>query len=91
MQNDRKQVFQQLNEQQNRLSKARELLLTGDIDPADYKTMKVEYEKKIAMLDAKLNQFASDANSIDKLLYQAVTNLSKIGHSISKRYNCGEA
>lgn len=59
LRDDRKQVLHQLTEQQNRLTKARELLLSGDIDPADYKTMKAEYEKKIAILEAKLNQFAT--------------------------------
>lgn len=78
LQDDRKQVLQQLNEQQNRLSKARELLLTGDIDPADYKTMKAEYERKIAMLEAKLSQFANNSDNIDRLLNTALNNLSKL-------------
>jgi site-specific DNA recombinase len=79
LRDDRKQVLHQLTEQQNRLTKARELLLSGDIDPADYKTMKAEYEKKIAILEAKLNQFATNNDSIDKLLYTAVNNLSRLG------------
>jgi len=78
LQDDKRQVLQQLTEQQNRLTKARELLLSGDIDPADYKTMKTEYEKKIAMLEAKLSQFTSNNDSIDKLLYTAIDNLSKL-------------
>lgn len=41
--------------------------------------MKAEYEKKIAMLEAKLNQFATNNDSIDKLLYTAVNNLSTLG------------
>jgi hypothetical protein len=42
--------------------------LSGDIAPADYKTMKTEYEKKIAMLEAKLSQFTSN-NDIALISY----------------------
>jgi len=71
-------IFAELNEQQNRLTKARELLLSGYIDPADYKTMKAEYEKKIALLEAKLSQFADNSNNVDRLLHTAISNLSKL-------------
>ncbi len=40
--------------------------------------MKTEYEKKIAMLEAKLSQFTSNNDNIDKLLYTAIDNLSKL-------------
>src|SRR5690606_868077 len=78
LQDDKRQVLQQINEQHNRLAKARELLLSGDIDPADYKTMKTEHEKKVAMLEGKLSQFADNSNNIDRLLHTAINNLSKL-------------
>lgn len=78
LQDDRKQVLQQLNEPQSRVSKARELLLSGDIGPADYKTMKAEYERKIAMLEAKLSQFANNEDNIDRLLNTVLNNLSRL-------------
>ncbi len=44
----------EITELNNRITKARELLLMGDIDGADYKTIKSDGENRIAVLEAKL-------------------------------------
>lgn len=75
---DKKKILAQLDEHQKRLSKARELLLTGDIDPWDYKTMKNDSEKKISTLEAQLSQFASNTENVDKILDKALYNLSRV-------------
>ena len=45
--NDMKQLRIQLDETNKKLSKARELLLTGDLDADDYRIIKSESEKTI--------------------------------------------
>jgi len=48
-----KNIKTELEQLNNRLSKARELLLSGDLDGTDYKEIKAESEKKIAYLEGK--------------------------------------
>ncbi len=43
-QNGSKQVIDEINKVNERLTKARELLLSEDIDPIDYRTIKTECE-----------------------------------------------
>lgn len=52
---EKKELLQQINEQNNRLAKARELLLADAIDSMDYKSIKAEYERKTTLLEAKLS------------------------------------
>jgi len=47
-------VFLAPNDLNSRVSKARELLINGDIDAADYKTVKTENEHNINILKARL-------------------------------------
>lgn len=77
-QDDKKQLLTQLKEQQDRLAKARELLLTGDIDPADYKIIKTENERKITILEAKLAEFSGQSDSVMGYINDALNNLSNL-------------
>lgn len=52
----RRQYIKQITDLNNKLTKARELLLNGDIDPADYKTIKTYTEHEIKVLEAKLSE-----------------------------------
>ncbi len=64
-----------------RLTKERELLLSEDIDPIDYRTIKTECENKLTRLEAKLAEnttTASSTISIDKLIEKAVSTLSHL-------------
>ena len=47
------QLIKQLTEANNKLSRARELLLIGDLEPSDYKTIKTECEDNIIRMEAK--------------------------------------
>ena len=78
VQNDKRSIIQQINDLQNKLQKARDLLLSDDIDPADYKEMKDGYQKKIVVLEKKLSEFSNSDESIDKLLYTTVNGLCKL-------------
>nr|MDQ3395614.1 recombinase family protein [Bacteroidota bacterium] len=60
-QNERKKYISQITEQNNRLTKSRELLLTDAIDASDYKLIKSECEEKIAKLEAELKDFVTNS------------------------------
>src|SRR5690606_33251205 len=62
---DIKLIKLQLQEENKRLSKARELLLCGDIEAEDYRIMKSEIETRITRLEAKLTGSISDFENIE--------------------------
>ncbi len=80
-QNGSKQVIDEMNKVNERLTKARDLLLSEDIDPIDYRTIKTECENKLIRLEAKLAEKTTTAIttiSIDKLIEKAVSTLSHL-------------
>jgi len=83
----RSELLKEINSLNDRISKARELLLSGDIDGTDYKTIKSENEYKINVLEAKLAEAAS-ANSqtvnIEPVLRKAIDKLTRLDVIYSK-------
>ncbi|TKT93346.1 recombinase family protein [Dyadobacter frigoris] len=80
-QTEKKHVLDQIDALNNKLGKARELLLTCDIDPKDYRTMKSEIEEKLVRLEANLTEMTTSVNSpvnLEKMLDRAVNALSNI-------------
>ncbi len=75
---DIQQLKMQLEEANKRLSKARELLLCGDIEADDYRIMKAESDEKINRLEAKLTASVTDATNIEPLLNKAISNISQL-------------
>ncbi len=75
---DIKQVKVQLEETNRRLSKARDLLLAGDIDADDYRTIKSESEERINKLEVQLTASATDATNIEPLWEKAITSISQL-------------
>lgn len=61
-----------------RLLKARDLLLAGDLDGADYKEIKAETEKRIAILDTKVLDLGQDSASITPTLEKALNSLVRL-------------
>ncbi|MFD2286607.1 recombinase family protein [Pedobacter petrophilus] len=81
LRNERKKFITEITENNNRITKARELLLTDDISGSDYKLIKSEAEEKIARLEVKLNDFLANSAAtidIDKVVYKAIENLKKL-------------
>jgi site-specific DNA recombinase len=78
---NKKQYIDQISTLSNKLTKARELLLNGDIDGVDYKTIKSETEQKIAILEAKISDIKTNPISIQELepiVDGAIGTLTKI-------------
>ncbi|WP_143014260.1 hypothetical protein [Mucilaginibacter pineti] len=77
----RSELLKEINDLNSRIAKARELLLNGDIDDADYKTIKSENEYKINVLEAKLAEAAatkSKADNIGPILRRAIRKLTQL-------------
>jgi len=77
----RKQYIDQITLLNNKLTKARELLLNGDIDGADYKSIKSENEHKINVLEAKVSELRTDFIKVQDLIPivdKAINILTKI-------------
>lgn len=77
----RKGLIDQAIAHRNRLTKARELLLNGDIDAADYKTIKMDAEHKIMVLEAKLMELRTDfisVGEVERILDSAIIVLTKL-------------
>ena len=76
--NDVQQAHIQLNELNKRLSKARDLLLSGDIEADDYRIIKSESEEKINRLEAKLTASVTDTTNVEPVWERAISNLSQL-------------
>lgn len=77
----RTQFINEITEQNNRITKARELLLKGDIDGADYKIVKSEAERKIATLEAKLVDKGTEPatiSDVERIVEKAISVLVKL-------------
>ena len=61
-----------------KLVKARELLLSGDIDGGDYRIIKSDCGNKINILEVKLNSLTDTQENIDIILDKAVNTLSHL-------------
>jgi len=83
-QKDRKQLSTQINDLEGKLFKARELLLSNQIDPGDYRTMKSEYEERLKRLQVKLDATAMQTDDFDTLLKQGLGNLFRLSEIYEK-------
>lgn len=77
-QSSKKQLLKDINEQNSRLTKARELLLADAIDASDYKEIKAECERKLQLLEARLSSSEPKQERIDDILETALNNLVNI-------------
>ena len=79
-QNGSKQLVEEMNKINERLTKARQLLLSEDIDTIDYRTIRSECEDKLLRLEAKLAETTANSTTIniDKLIDKAVSTLSHL-------------
>lgn len=76
----RKQTITEITTQHNRVTKARELLLSGDLDADDYKTVKNDCDAKITRLEALLEDLETPAsiNHLNPIVNRVVSYLSRL-------------
>ena len=76
--NDIQQLKSQLFEANQRLSRARNLLLAGDIESDDYRLIKSETEEKINRWEAQLAASVTDTTNTKPLWDKAISNISQL-------------
>ena len=74
----RKDLLNLIQAENDRLAKARKLLLDDAIDSSDYKSIKAECESKLLSLEAKLTGFNKPALDIEGSINKAISNLSRL-------------
>ena len=75
----RKELLNQIQAENDKLAKARKLLLEDAIDTADYKTIKAECETKLLSLEAKLTGFSRPAAlNLNTCVDRALAALSQL-------------
>jgi len=82
-QESRKLTTAELANLTNRLTRARELLLAGDLDGTEYRNIKAECEQKINLLEAQLAELSTPAyrpnrTNLESLVDKAVKNLTRL-------------
>ncbi len=69
----------QLNEYHDKITKGRELLLKGDLDGADYRNIKSDCERQVAIIESKLVELSEKADKgIGPILDKALKNVSRL-------------
>ena len=74
----RASVKQQLDETNLKLERARDLLLSSDIEPSDYRAIKTACEEKISLLERKLFSTTNKEPDLSPMWEKAISNLSNI-------------
>jgi len=74
----KRELLNQIQIENDRLAKARKLLLDDTIDANDYKTIKAECENKLLSLEAKLTGFGKTSFDFEGCLNKALHNLSRL-------------
>jgi hypothetical protein len=78
---NRSDLLKEINKLSDKLSRARELLLSGDIDGTDYRTIKKENETKIEILEARLAEtmaIKTQFEDIKPLVTKAISRLTQL-------------
>lgn len=78
---DKRSVLEEIEKQNNKVSKAREFLLNGDIEPSDFKAIKADCEESIRRLEAKMAVIADKPlvkMGVDKLVDKVIKNLCQL-------------
>lgn len=74
----KKDILLKIAELNDRVGKGRSLLLSGDIDGLDFKTIKAECEKQITVFEAKLGSMSEEIGDMGPVLDKAIENLAKL-------------
>jgi site-specific DNA recombinase len=89
----KKQYIDRITVLNNKITKARELLLNEDIEAADFRAVRVEAEKEITVLESKISDLRTDNMSVSevtKTLDSAITKLTCLDSIYSKSDHQGK-
>jgi site-specific DNA recombinase len=78
---ERKQHIERITNLNNKITKARELLLNDDIEAADFRAVKIEAEREITILESKIDELQVNKLSVsdlEKTLDAALGNLAAL-------------
>ncbi|GAA4924699.1 recombinase family protein [Mucilaginibacter defluvii] len=75
---ERKELLAKIQLENDRLTKARRLLLDDAIDTVDYKSIKDECERKLLTLESKLTDFSKPAYDLEECLDKALIALKSL-------------
>jgi hypothetical protein len=84
---DVRQVKPTQEKANSELANARKLILSGDIEPSEYRLIKTDYEKKIIGLESRLIELSKESSNIELLLERAVATLSSLDTLYEKANN----
>ncbi|MBA0883115.1 hypothetical protein [Flavobacterium undicola] len=87
---EKSELLTQITNYEKRLSNARELLVTQQIDSDDYQKMKSEYGQIINRLEIKLNNISDDKQSVEGLLNMGIDRLIQLNFAYANA-NLSEA
>src|SRR5690606_21903642 len=68
VQSDKKRILAEIKDYEGRLSHCRDLLATKQIDPEDYREMKITYGGKITQLESKLTEANNEWEELSALI-----------------------
>ncbi len=77
---DKGQLLKQIKELEDKLSYARDLLSSKQIEPEDFRVMKSDYSSKVEKLEAKLRGLSDNNMNIKNLLDKGIDNLLKLDY-----------
>ena len=81
------QVKTGLEKANDELANARKLILSGGIEPSEYRLIKTDHEKKITGLESWLMELSKESSNIELLLDKAVVTLSCLDTLYEKANN----
>ncbi len=75
---DRTKFKKQIKEIEDKIAYSRELLMSKQIEPSDFREMKARYNYDLERLESQLNEQRKTVPSIDKLLESGLKNLMRL-------------
>ncbi|PXY47355.1 recombinase family protein [Flavobacterium hydrophilum] len=75
---EKNKIITQIKDYENRISHARDLLATQQIEAGDYRDMKSDYGDMVNRLELKLSAIETDSKDIEGLLKTGIENLLKL-------------
>ena len=78
-------ILTQIKEYENRISYCRDLMATRQIEPSDYREMKIDYSERITKLEKDLTKTESERMNIESLINHGIENLIKLHYFVENQ------